>query len=366
MHSPKLFIAAILAFCSARGWAQSPAPAAAQGTFTNPVLPSGPDPWITSRNGFYYYMHTTGKNLTIWKTRSIADLKTAENKAVWTPPPSGPYSHDIWAPELHFLRHKWYIYFSADAGTNVTHRVWVLENPSADPLDGTWTFKGKLSDPSDRWAIDASIFENKGRLYLIWSGWEGTVNGVQSIYIAAMQNPWTVKGNRVRLSTPQYPWEKLGDRTDQNPEQNPGLNTEEPPHIDVNEGPEILRHGNRIFLIYSASACWSDLYELGMLTASEDSDLLNPASWKKSPVPVFWESPAAGVYATGHNSFFKSPDGKEDWILYHANTKPNQGCGNRRAPRAQPFRWTPDGYPDFGRPVPAGTQIPRPSGEKGS
>ena len=93
-------------------------------TLTNPLLPSGPDPWVLMHNGVYYYTNSTGRNITLWRTRNIEDLKTAEKKVVWTPPASGPYSHDIWAPELHFFAGKWYLYFSADAQTNQTHRVW--------------------------------------------------------------------------------------------------------------------------------------------------------------------------------------------------------------------------------------------------
>jgi GH43 family beta-xylosidase len=240
----------------------------------------------------------------------------------------------------------------------------VLENAANDPLKGEWTLKGKLADSTDRWAIDGTVFENSGRLYAAWSGWEGEVNGVQSIYLADLENPWTVNGRGVRISTPEYPWEKMGDRKlDRNSEQNPALDVDEPVHIDVNEGPEVLQHGDKIFLIYSASACWTDFYELGMLTARASDNLMDPASWKKSPVPVFWQSPRAHVYGPGHNSFFKSPDGKQDWILYHANSEPNQGCGAHRAPRAQPFTWKPDGTPDFGRPVSTGKPIAKPTGE---
>jgi GH43 family beta-xylosidase len=328
----------------------------AQETFTNPLLPSGPDPWVTFRNGFYYYMNTTGRNLTIWKTRSIADLSRAEKKVIWTPPPSGPYSRDIWAPELHFLDGKWYVYFAADAGTNQTHRMWVIENASPDPLEGSWTLVGRIGDRTDKWAIDGSVFENRRKLYLIWSGWEGDENGVQSIYIARLKNPWTVAGKRVRISTPELPWEKVGDLHPRTPQENP-------PHVDVNEGPEILEHGGKLFLVYSASGCWTDYYALGMLTASAGSNLLKPSSWKKSAQPVFTQLPEAHTFAPGHNSFFKSPDGRQDWILYHANSEAGQGCGGRRSPRAQPFTWKTDGTPDFGTPIPVGTPVPRPSGE---
>jgi GH43 family beta-xylosidase len=327
--------------------------ATAPTTFTNPLLPTGPDPWVEYKDGWYYYMNTTVKDLTVWKTRNLADLKSAQKKIVWTPPAAGPYSHDIWAPEIHFLRGRWYIYFAADAGTNQTHRIWVIENASPDPLQGEWTFKGKLADPADKWAIDASVFEDQGWLYAIWSGWEGDENGTQSIYIARLKNPWTVEGRRARISTPEYPWEKVGDIP-------PQLKQDNPPHIDVNEGPEILRHNNKLFLTYSASACWTDNYALGMLTADSGADLINPAAWKKSPQPVFQQSPEAHVYATGQNGFFKSLDGKQDWIIYHANSQSGQGCGWHRSPRAQPFIWNGDGSPNFGTPVPAGKPLPKP------
>jgi len=52
-----------------------------------------------------------------------------------------------------------------------------------------------------------------------------------------------------------------------------------------------------------------------------------------------------------------------DWIIFHANSEPKQGCGGHRSPRAQPFTWKADGTPDFGRPLPTGQPLPAPSGE---
>ncbi len=324
----------------------------AQDTFTNPLLPSGADPWCIYKNGWYYYTNTTGRNITIWKTKSIATLATAEKKVVWTPPGTGPYSKEIWAPEIHFLQGKWYVYFAADSGHNIDHRLWVLENTSADPLQGEWIMKGKLETPDGKWAIDGSVFENKGQMYLIWSGWEGDTNGQQNIYIAKMKNPWTTEGQRVLLSAPTYDWEKNGKISN-----DPTGVTQ----VNVNEGPEVLKHGNKLFLIYSASGCWTDFYALGMSSATDDKDLMNPASWVKHPQPVFKQLPENGVYAPGHNCFFTSPNGKEDWILYHANSKPGQGCGGHRSPRAQKFTWNADGTPNFGVPLPACIELDVPS-----
>ncbi|MDE3251203.1 MAG: glycoside hydrolase family 43 protein [Bacteroidota bacterium] len=319
--------------------------------FSNPLLPSGADPFSFYKDGYYYYTHTTGKNITVWKSKNIAGLRNAEKKIVFVPPASGPFSKQIWAPEIHFIHNKWYIYFAADSGSNDSHRLWVLENASPDPLQGKWVLKGKLTTPGDKWSIDGSVFSLHNQLYCIWSGWEKDQNGQQNIYIARMRNPWTITGERSCISSPTLEWEMHGDLKNPN----------DPPHVNVNEGPEILLHGDKVFLVYSASGCWTEYYALGMLTASSYADLMNPASWKKSPEPVFKASLENSVYAPGHNSFFTSPDGKENWILYHANSKPGQGCGGFRSPRAQKFSWTKEGFPDFGIPVREGVLLASPS-----
>ena len=319
-------------------------------TFTNPLLPSGADPFSFYKDGSYYYTHTTGNRVVLWKTKSIAELKDAEQKTIFRPPEGTAYSKNIWAPEIHFIDGKWYTYFAADDGHNRNHRMYVLENASPDPMQGEWLFKGKVADPSDKWAIDGSVFIHRKKLYMVWSGWKGDVNGQQNIYIAKMKNPWTIDGHRVQMSSSTFEWEKNGDIKE----------SDSVRHVDVNEGPQLLRNGRKIFIVYSASGCWTDYYTLGLLSFSGKRNLLDSSKWKKSPEPVFRASKENGVYAPGHNSFFKSPDGKEDWILYHANSLPAQGCGKYRSPRAQKFTWNKDGTPYFGEPVRESTQIPIP------
>jgi len=319
-------------------------PAWSQRTFTNPLKDSGPDPWVLEKDGFYYYMNTVGNRLDLWRTRNMADLGTAERKTIFTPPATGPYSKELWAPEIHFLQNKWYVYFAADSGKNVHHRMWVIENPSPDPMQGEWTVKGKLSDPGDHWAIDLSVLEHKGKLYAAWSGWEGPTNGRQDIYIARLKNPWTMRGERSRLSMPDQPWEQHGD-VPQAWQKNG-----EVPKIYVNEGPEFLRHVDRLFLVYSANACWLD-YCLGLLSYRGKGSLLKAKNWRKSAEPVFVQAPENGVFAPGHGGFFTAKNG-EAWMIYHANPSATDGCGNRRAPHIQPFTWNPDGSPNFGKPIP--------------
>jgi GH43 family beta-xylosidase len=320
-------------------------------TFTNPLLPSGADPFSFYKDGFYYYTHTAGSRIVLYKTKNIAQLKNAEHKAIYIPPLDSAYSKEIWAPEIHFIDGKWYAYFAADNGSNDNHRLYVLENTSPDPMQGDWTFKGKIADASNKWAIDGDVFVFQKKFYMVWSGWEGDENGQQNIYIAKMKNPWTIESDRVLISAPTFDWEKNGDLGKNN----------KPQHVNVNEGPQALMHNGKLFIVYSASGCWTDFYALGLLTFTGRNNLLDASKWKKNEKPVFKQSKEAGVYAPGHNSFFKSPNGKEDWILYHANSKPGQGCGRQRSPRAQRFTWNKDGTPNFGEPVKEGEQIAIPS-----
>lgn len=319
-------------------------------TFTNPLLPSGADPYSTYYNGYYYYTHTLQDKLVLWKTKNLANIATAERKTIWTPPEGTMYSKDIWAPEIHIIEGKWYVYFAADDGNNENHRMYVLENDHEDPFQGEWEFKGKVAAWPDRWAIDGNVFTYEDERYMIWSGWEGHTNGQQNIYIAKMKNPWTIDGKRVLISEPTHIWEKQGDLDDDR----------NPPHVNVNEGPQYLEHNDEIFIVYSANGCWTDYYSLGLISLKGE-DILDPASWIKHDQPIFKKSEENSVYAPGHNSFFKSPDGSEDWILYHANSHPGEGCGTRRSPRMQKIEWNEDGTPNLGRPVSAETILEIPT-----
>lgn len=310
--------------------------------FYNVVAPAGADPWLWRHDGQYYTAVTTGKNVTLGRSRSLSMLGAGERKVVWRPSPESPAARNLWAPELHRLGEAWYIYVAADDGDNANHRMYVLENQAADPFEGEFVLKSSIVDPgNNRWAIDGTVLKVGARLYFIWSGWEGLEDIRQNLYIAPMSNPWTLSGARVEISRPSSSWE-----------------TQDGPPA-VNEGPQVLVKGRLIHLIYSASASWTDAYCLGRLTAEIHSDLLAPTSWKKHEGPVF--ASAHGVYGPGHCTFTKSPDGREDWMVYHAAR--HRGAGWNRLLRAQPFSWDPAGLPRFGAPAPPDQPIAIPGGE---
>jgi GH43 family beta-xylosidase len=63
-----------------------------QETFTNPILPSGADPWVTRKDGYYYFTNTVGNRIVLYKTEKLHALKSTTPKTVWTPPATGPNS----------------------------------------------------------------------------------------------------------------------------------------------------------------------------------------------------------------------------------------------------------------------------------
>ncbi|UPG91187.1 glycoside hydrolase family 43 protein [Luteibacter aegosomaticola] len=294
------------------------------------LLPSGPDPWVAQRDGVYYYMNTMGDRIAIRKTTDLQKLRDAPPVTVWTPPASGPNSAAVWAPELHYLDGKWYLYYTAadKQHNDDAHRhIFVLENAAADPTTGTWVDKGMLATHLN--GIDGTVFEYQGNRYFAYSAYVGDHS---DLVLAPMPNPWTLGKPQVDIATPTFTWEMQGGRK-------------------ILEGPEFIEGPDgTAYLSYSGSACWADGYSIGLLTAAKGANLLASATWVKSPKPVMASSPRNNVYAPGHNGFFKSPDGKTDWIIYHANGGPDWKCTARRAPHAQPLSWDPRGKPIFPEP----------------
>lgn len=314
--------------------------------FTNPLITSqdSADPWMFYHKGFYYFTATLDPQggIWLWRSRSLSGIDQGEKKKIYQAPPTGLRSKQIWAPEIHRLNNRWYVYFTASDGVDENHRTYVLESRTGDPW-GEYDFKARVFDAkNDGWAIDATVFRLGGKLYMVWCGHvPGNGNG---LYIALMSNPWTIFGERVLISQVNFDWEKV--------------------RYPVNEAPEFLERNGKSFLVYSASDTGTPNYALGLLTFS-GGDPLNPASWKKSPQPVFSQYSGAdgNVFGPGHNGFFKSPDGREDWIIYHGK-ETGEYTYRGRSSRAQKFTWNADGTPNFGRPIPAGKALKNPSGEK--
>ncbi len=318
-------------------------------TFNNPIA-KGADPWVYKTDSCYYYcfFHNNGKDgIGVSKTSELQNI--GDTVHIWSVPDKGWNTACVWAPELHYLNGKWYIYYAAGiSGPPYTYqRTGVLESVTQNP-QGAYIDKGmiytgdnvskKKKASSNRWAIDMTVFEWKDELYAVWSEWEGlekTDKTQQNLYIAKMDNPWTISMNRVLISKPDQAWETGGK-------------------LDLNEGPQILINNDHLFIIYSCGQSWLRTYKLAQLRLKDtEADPLDPESWIKSG-PVFTGNKE--VYGVGHACFTTSPDGTENWIVYHSKSDTIPGWN--RDIRLQRFTFNDDGSPDFGKAEPL--YVPQP------
>ena len=305
----------------------------------NPLIEQRADPHVFRHaDGFYYLTATVPEydRIVLRRASTIAGLATAEEKVIWRKHSQGPMAAHIWAPEIHFIDGKWYVYFTAGRSDDIwAIRLYVLENASADPTADTWIEKGQLETAFESFSLDATTFEHRGQRYLVWTQRPLEPRGAGTdIYIARMRNPWTIQLPQTSISSPTLDWEVRGHK--------------------VNEAPAVIVRNGRVFIAYSASATDAN-YCIGLLSASADADLLDKQAWTKSPQPVFASSDATSQYGPGHNSFTVTEDGKTDVLVYHArNYREIQGeplHNPDRHTRVQRLEWNSDGTPAFGRPV---------------
>ena len=234
--------AALLTLGAACATVPRSAEQSAKCTFTNPVL-AGADPWIVRHGDTYYLAQSHDRGIWIYRSDTLT-RPDRHGVKVWSAPDTGWNRSNVWAPELHYLDGHWYIYYAAGrSGPPYLHqRAGVLESVSDDP-QGRYVDRGMLytgdsvaTRAHPYWAIDLTVGRIGGRLYAIWSGWSGdatTDRTPQHLYAARMTNPYTIATNRVRIASPTAPWER---------------GTE----LDLEEGPELLAHAGRVFVIYSS------------------------------------------------------------------------------------------------------------------
>ncbi len=307
--------------------------------FDNPLVRQRADPHVTLHaDGQYYFTATVPEydRIELRRARTLDGLARGQTKVVWRKHSAGPMSHHVWAPELHRIDGKWYLYFTASRADAIWDiRLYVLENGADDPFDGEWIERGQLKTGWESFSLDATTFALDGQGYLVWTQRPpARARQVTAIYIAKMDTPLSIAGPATLLSEPDYPWEKMKH--------------------DVNEAPAVLVKNGRVFLTYSASATDAN-YALGLLTAPVGANLLDAKAWTKSARPVFASSAANGQYGPGHNAFTTTPDGKTDILVYHARNYRDIVGDPLKNPdrhvRAQAIGWRADGTPDFGVPV---------------
>ncbi len=307
--------------------------------YNEPFIEQRADPYVyRHEDGSYYFTASVPEydKIILRKSDSLLGLKEAEEVCIWEKHESGDMSKHIWAPELHYIDGRFYIYFAASREEDKWRlRPYILECEGQDPIHNKWIERGMIQRSEDdiysfkAFSLDSTVFENKGQLYYVWAEKVSVGIGISNLYIAKMESPTKLSTEQVLLTTPDYDWERVD--------------------IWVNEGPAVIKKDGRIFLTYSASAT-GECYCMGMLSIDENEDLLDPRAWTKEKKPVLCSDRELGFYGPGHNSFTKLPDGR-DVCVFHARTyKEIEGDPlydpNRHTMLIE-VKWDKDGRPVF-------------------
>jgi len=301
--------------------------------FRNPLVLRRADPWVLFYEGKYYFTGSVPQYdcIELRCSDTLNGLRDAKRKIIWRAHEEGEMAEHIWAPELHRIRNKWYIYFTAaPKDSKWSIRPYVLECADEDPINGEWVEKGRVELPEDSFSLDMTSVMIGDTQYTFWAQKMSEDIG-SCIYAARMKDPWTLDSGAALITSPEYEWEMQG--------------------FSVNEGPAVLLHGDKIIVTYSASDTgWR--YCMGMVWAYIDSDLLDPKSWHKSAEPVFKTNSESKMFGPGHNSF--TTVNGEDVLIYHCRSYMDIDGDplydpNRHA-RAQRFTYDENGLPVFGEP----------------
>lgn len=322
-------------------------------TYKNPFIAERADPYVIQADDGYYYFTASypmkSENdaegydrVILRRSQTLAGLSDAEEITIWKSEADSLSHRFIWAPELHKIAGKWYVFYSGSVNPN--DRWWidchVLACDSDNPYTGNWTEKGKFQSMAGDdfsftgFSLDMTYFEAAGRSYVIWA--QHNPEKVSCLYLAEInpEEPWKLISMPMLLTEPEYDWEKV--------------------RFPVNEGPAVLKHGKDIFVCFSASGTGPE-YCVGVLKTEEGKNLLDSSSWEKMDKPLLTSEDLVEEYGPGHNSFTKDEDGN-DVFVYHARSKEcfEGKCGYSggdplydpcRHTRIHTVRWGGDGMP---------------------
>lgn len=244
------------------------------------------------------------------------------------------FCQTFWAPEFHIIGGRLYILFAVSGkqwGPQCHMMRLKRGGRTMHPED--WEEPIRVTKPdgtpltTDGITLDMTYFKAGETSYLCWSYRYGigTPKDTGSmLYIASCDEmkPWELTSEPVLISRPMYGWEHNSGTIN-------------------NEGPYALIFRNTIFLAYSGGDACGYYYVVGYLTADMNSNLLDPASWRKTPAPVFSSASVEGIQGPGHNSFFT--DGNGDlMIAYHAQEREKYF---KRCSAFHRVHWDKQGFP---------------------
>lgn len=304
--------------------------------YPSPMIYGRADPVVYIYNGKYYFIATdeTGNQADIYlrSADTIEDLADSEEVCIFKHTESGDLSGCNWAPELHEINGELYCLFAST--TEGGSRAWRyvqcrIMKCTGDPMNpDSWEAPVRVtkSDGSpligEGITLDMTYFEVNGTSYYCWAERPITSagNGNSQIVIATVdpKEPSRLTSEPVLISIPSYTWDRSV--------------------VTVNEGPAVLKRNGKLYMTFSGNNV-DNSYCVGLLTADENADLLNPMSWKKTGYPILASAHVSGEYGPGHNVFTVDEYG-QDVIILHM--RPN---GGTRSMTARTVHYGFDGTP---------------------
>jgi beta-xylosidase len=268
------------------------------------------DPQILLHEGKYYcYATSHSEGFLVWVSEDL--VHWSEPTMCFHAIESWGKSH-FWAPEVVYHKGKFVMHYTAMSRELNSLRLGVAVAES--PL-------GPFHDVHDRPMFDLGYATIDGSVLICEEGnffyysrdcCENYVNGIKTSQIWCMKlndDLTETVGEPMLMTTPTEEYEMRSMSM-------------EVPHL-WNEGPCVIRRGDRYLMNFSTNFYASNDYAICLATASSP---LGPwVKVKNNPVLCCRE----GLTGAGHNAFFTGKDG-ELYTSFHIQTNPEKPSGNRR------------------------------------
>ncbi len=241
------------------------------------------DPFILLHGDTYYAYGTSADDgIAVFVSQDLLSWESVPGNRLALNKQDSWADRWFWAPEVYYVNGKFYMYYSADEHICVA--------TSDSPL-GPFIQAEKKPMIAGEKCIDNSLFiDDDGKPYLFFDRFNDGLN----IWVAELEDDlMTIRTETMKkcINVSQE-WEEVWPR--------------------VNEGPFVLKHGDRYYMTYSANSYESPFYGIGYATAEQPT-----GPWKKYESNPILQKPGELV-GVGHSAMFIDKAG-DLRIVFHAH-----------------------------------------------
>jgi beta-xylosidase len=307
--------------------------------FNNPVWGEGlADPFCWFHQGTYYAIGTgggragaqrrAGREVPMVKSK---DLQHWEYVGLVLEPAPEERGGDFWAPEVAFNNGTFYLYYHCNGnGKGFRIRVATSQNPEGPYRDTGTPMTDVTKTP---FAIDSHAFrDDDGQWYMFYATDfpdfnEKTFRGT-ALVVDRLLDMTRLEGKPRPVMRAHWQWQVY--------QRNRNMAGKVADWYTL-EGPTVRKHNGKYYCFYSGGCYQNDSYGVDYLVAD---NIMGP--WRevgRERGPQIMRTVPGKVIGPGHNSIVSSPDGKQDYIVYHAWNK----AMTNRLMCVDPIQWTEEG-----------------------